>query len=165
MTNSTTLGQIQSVDTGTVTIKIHEQEKLDNLQINHLIKIRSTNSGEYVIALISKIMRRGTDVGEDQIATENLVKANLIGTWHAMLGDSSNVFKRSLEVVPSIGSESHLLENEELRKFMGAVSYNEQNQLSLGVYTIQKDTPAFLDGNKFFQRHATIVGGTGSGKS
>lgn len=37
--------------------------------------------------------------------------------------------------------------------------------LSLGHYTLDEKAEAFLNGNKFFQRHAIIVGGTGSGKS
>ena len=37
--------------------------------------------------------------------------------------------------------------------------------LSLGTYTIDEDADAWIDGNKFFQRHAVIVGSTGSGKS
>ncbi len=38
-------------------------------------------------------------------------------------------------------------------------------KLSLGHYTIDDLAEAYLNGSKFFQRHATIVGSTGSGKS
>ena len=96
---------------------------------------------------------------------ENLVKAHLIGTWYESQGDKTKVFSRSLEVVPSISSDSFVLEQDELKEFMGAVSSSQESRLELGKYTIQKDTPALLDGNKFFQRHAVVVGGTGSGKS
>ncbi|MDZ7766912.1 MAG: ATP-binding protein [Melioribacteraceae bacterium] len=41
----------------------------------------------------------------------------------------------------------------------------DENPLSLGNYTLDENAEAFLDGNKFFQRHAVIVGSTGSGKS
>jgi DNA helicase HerA-like ATPase len=37
--------------------------------------------------------------------------------------------------------------------------------LSLGHYTLDEDAEAFLNGNRFFQRHAIVVGSTGSGKS
>ena len=162
------LGQIHSVDTGTVTIKVDKSETLNNLQVNQLLKIRSTNSGETIIALVSKIMRKAItsidDESEEEVV-ENLVKAHLIGTWYESQGTEKNVFSRSLEVVPSISSDSFVLEQNELKKFMGAVSSNQESQLELGKYTIQKDTPALLDGNKFFQRHAVVVGGTGSGKS
>ena len=37
--------------------------------------------------------------------------------------------------------------------------------ISLGSYTLDESADAFVNGNKFFQRHAIIVGSTGSGKS
>ena len=167
MTNQS-LGQIQSVDTGTVTINISEEKTLNNLQVNQLLKIRSTNPGEDIIGLISKIMRKSVEADNEEsqdFLVENIVKAYLIGTLYEVSGTKKNVFKRSLEVVPSVGSKSFLLEGTELINFMSTVSSKQENQLDIGKYTIQKDTSAFLDGNKFFQRHAVVVGGTGSGKS
>lgn len=163
------LGEIQSVDTSTVIIGAIDESILNNLQVNQLLYIQSTNTGEKIIALIKKIMRtaiESIDQNPDQpIPVENLIKALLIGTWYERSGIESDVFKRSLEVVPSIGSSSFILEGDELKNFMGAVGSRERNSLKLGNYTIQKDTPALLNGNKFFQRHALIVGSTGSGKS
>ena len=37
--------------------------------------------------------------------------------------------------------------------------------LQIGNYSIDEDATAWLNGNKLFQRHAVIVGSTGSGKS
>ena len=167
------LGRIQSVDTGTVSIQIKDEKILDNLQVNQLLYIESTNVGEKIIALINRIMRKSTN--QDEVETqdqeqpgayvENLVKAQLIGTWYNKIGIEKNKFKRSLDVVPSIGSKSFILKQDELKEFMGAVSSSEKDSLNLGNYTIQKETSALLNGNKFFQRHALIVGSTGSGKS
>lgn len=39
------------------------------------------------------------------------------------------------------------------------------NTLTLGKYTLDENAVAYLNGNKFFQRHAFIGGSTGSGKS
>ena len=41
----------------------------------------------------------------------------------------------------------------------------EGPRLSLGRFTLDDEAEAFLNGNKLFQRHAVIVGSTGSGKS
>ena len=38
-------------------------------------------------------------------------------------------------------------------------------RLSLGTYTLDAEAEAFINGNKLFQRHAVVVGSTGSGKS
>jgi DNA helicase HerA-like ATPase len=40
-----------------------------------------------------------------------------------------------------------------------------QEPLSLGKYTLDEEADAWIDGNRFFQRHAVVVGSTGSGKS
>ena len=45
------------------------------------------------------------------------------------------------------------------------VNDDKKNHLTLGNYTIDTDAIAYLNGNKLFQRHAVIVGSTGSGKS
>ena len=42
---------------------------------------------------------------------------------------------------------------------------NGEESLKIGRYVISDEAEAHLDGNKFFQRHAAIVGSTGSGKS
>lgn len=162
------LGTIQNVDTSTVNIVVKDPETLNNLQVNQLLRIESTNSGESIIALITKIMRKSIETieeGQEEIAVEDLIKAHLIGTWFKKQGAKSLVFKRSLEVVPSIGAKSFLLEKKDLAEFMSSINTGKKNNLEIGVYTIQKETPAFLNADKFFQRHAVIVGSTGSGKS
>ncbi|MBP3198461.1 MAG: ATP-binding protein [Butyrivibrio sp.] len=44
-------------------------------------------------------------------------------------------------------------------------SADTEEKLVIGKYASNSDVAAILDGNKFFQRHACIVGSTGSGKS
>jgi len=39
------------------------------------------------------------------------------------------------------------------------------HSLEIGRYTIDENAKAYLDGNKLFQRHASLLGSTGSGKS
>ena len=41
----------------------------------------------------------------------------------------------------------------------------EYKSLEIGHFASNRDVAAILDGNRFFQRHACIVGSTGSGKS
>jgi DNA helicase HerA-like ATPase len=51
---------------------------------------------------------------------------------------------------------------------MKAFSYqsgSQEQSLCLGNYTLDDEAIAYLDANRFFQRHAVIVGSTGSGKS
>lgn len=164
------IGKVQSVDTGNVSIKVDKEELLNNVQINQIVQIRSTKTGEKIIGLISKIMRKAVadkidESSEPDFIIENLIKINLVGTLIEKVGVERNVFKRTLNTVPSINSDCFLLQGNDLSTFMNIISSNSENPLKIGKYTIAEESDANLDGNKFFQRHAVIVGGTGSGKS
>ena len=164
------IGTIQSVDTGNVTIKVTDEAVLNNIQVNQLVWIRSTRTNEKIIGLVSKILRRslldglndGADVG---VAVENVVKVELVGTFLEKEGSKRGRFKRTINTVPSISADANLMEGGELTAFMSAISTGSSNPLTIGEYVISQDSQANLDGNCFFQRHAIIVGGTGSGKS
>lgn len=164
------LGKVQSVDTGNVTVKVEYEELLNSVQVNHIIQIRSTKTGEKIIGLISKILRKALsekiDESEDaDFIIENVIKVNLVGTFIETQGTAKNIFKRTLNTVPSINADCSLLIGAELTEFMKTISSSSENPLKVGTYTIAEESDVNLDGNKFFQRHAVIVGGTGSGKS
>ena len=169
--NQKSIGTVESVDTGNVIIKISDEQILNNIQVNNLIRIRSTKTRESIIGLVTKIMRKSVDKAEpdssEEIETENILKVSLIGTKLEKDGINTNLFKRTLKTVPSLDAECFLIDGDELSKFMKSISSleNNQNPLKIGKYVISDDAEAHLDGNKFFQRHAVIVGSTGSGKS
>lgn len=79
------------------------------------------------------------------------------------------IFRRSLSTVPTINAECHLIHGDRLKRFMQAISSIPEGEdavsLQIGNYSIDEDATAWLNGNKLFQRHAVIVGSTGSGKS
>ena len=167
------VGVVESVDTANIVIKIENEEKLKRMQVNHLVVVQSSKVGQHLIALVNKIMRNSSVeyVDEDNkpvYSIVNVVKATLIGTHLDKFGTKPNVFKRTLETVPEIEAECFMLQGERLTNFMRAISQvaiENKNPLSLGHYTLDDNAEAWLDGNKFFQRHAVIVGSTGSGKS
>lgn len=166
------LGKVESVDTGNIVIKVIEEQMLNSIQVNNLLRIRSTKTGESIIGLVVKIMRKSSDMVEpdnpDEVIVENVVRACLVGTLLDRYGTKSNVFKRTLETVPSLDADCFLIEGEELSKFMKSLSVSDEKKeksLNIGKYVLSEDAKTYLDGNKFFQRHAVIVGSTGSGKS
>ena len=172
------LGKVRSVDTSTVIVQVEDVEKLRKLQVNRLAVLESSRPGQHLIGLIQKITRTAIEEKkaallareneEDEIASEiNLVKISLIGTVFDKQGSKENVFTRTLETVPEIDANCFAIEGEQLTNFMrvvGNISADGQ-RLSLGTYTLDEKADAYLNGNKFFQRHAIIVGSTGSGKS
>src|SRR5690554_918589 len=173
---SATIGTVFSVDTATIIIKVDELDKLRKLQVNHLIAVKSSKAGQHLIGIINRITRKVSDdenpVNEDLgmsnfLLTENIVKVNLIGTLIDKYGEKENVFKRTLDTVPEIEANCFPIDGENITKFMRTISSQENYAvpLSLGKYSIDENAEAFLDGDKLFQRHAVIVGSTGSGKS
>lgn len=170
MENENLIGKVQSVDTGNATIIVENEGLLNSVQVNQIVQIRSTKTNEKIIGLVSKILRKSvsdkTDESSDpDMVIENVVRVNLVGTLIGKEGLEKNKFKRTLNTVPSINADCFLLQGRELSEFMDIISSNSDNPLTIGNYTISEDSKANLDGNKFFQRHAVIVGGTGSGKS
>lgn len=166
------LGTVESVDTSSVIIRVENDEKLRNLQVNHLIAIQSSKFGQHLIGLVSKIIRKaaGYEEIEDYNANSfNVIKASLIGTHYDKEGLRENIFHRTLSTIPTINAECFLIQGEKLKQFMQAVSSTpiEEGTISLeiGTYSIDDSAKALLNGNKLFQRHAVIVGSTGSGKS
>lgn len=167
------LGTVESVDTSTVIVKVENDDKLRGLQVNHLISIQSSKIGQHLIGLVSKIIRKSaySDPAAD-ISPEfgfNIIKVILIGTHFDRDAGKDNVFRRSLATVPTINAECHLIHGDRLKRFMQAISSIPEGEdavsLQIGNYSIDEDATAWLNGNKLFQRHAVIVGSTGSGKS
>lgn len=170
METESLIGKVQSVDTGNVSVKVEKEDLLNSVQVNQIVQIRSTKTSEKIIGLVSKIMRKTVSDKADESCDpdyiiENIIRVNLVGTLLDTSGTKKNVFKRTLNTVPSINADCFLLEGEQLSAFMNIISSNSDNPLKIGKYTISELSDANLDGNKFFQRHAVIVGGTGSGKS
>jgi hypothetical protein len=169
------IGTVFSVDTATVIIKVGELDKLRKLQVNHLVAIVSSKAGQHLIGIINRITRKMTDDKETNeedttfgslFLTENIIKVNLIGTLMDKYGSKENVFKRNLDTVPEIEAKCFHIDGENMTKFMTTISSQEyETPLTIGKYSIDANATAFLDGDKLFQRHAVIVGSTGSGKS
>ncbi|MCA0335183.1 MAG: ATP-binding protein [Bacteroidetes bacterium] len=174
--DKSSIGTVFSVDTATLIIKVDELEKLRKLQVNHLVAIQSSKAGQHLIGIINRITRKASDeeqpAGDDLgltnfLFTENILKVNLIGTLLNKHGEKENVFKRTLDTVPEIEAKCFPIDGENITKFMQTISTKENYEipLSIGKYSIDENAEAFLDGDKLFQRHAVIVGSTGSGKS
>ncbi len=169
------LGRVQSVDTATVVVRVDDVDSLRGLQVNRLVALQSSMAGQRLIGVIQKITRTAVedtkvsdvDKGEQAFPELNLVRIALIGTLLDLVGERANVFRRTLETVPEIDARCFALEGDRLTRFMGVISAvtGAGQRLSLGTYTLDENAEAFVNGNKLFQRHAVVVGSTGSGKS
>jgi DNA helicase HerA-like ATPase len=174
--DSEALGGVISVDTASAIVRVDDIERLKRLQVNRLVVLQSSKPGQHLIGIVIRITRKPDerkvdDSGEEPsefIPIENsLVKITLIGTLIDRVGGTRNIFRRTLETVPEIEANCFSLEGERLTRFMEVISSVKFDgpKLSLGHFTLDEDAVAYLNGNKLFQRHAIIVGSTGSGKS
>ncbi|MXY08034.1 MAG: ATP-binding protein [Rhodothermaceae bacterium] len=170
------LGSVISVDTAAVIIRVDNLDQLKCLQVNRLVVLQSSKPGQHLIGIVVKITRKPDSreleevdpVDEEFVPNENnLVKITLIGTLLDREGDDRNIFRRTLETVPEIDANCFSLEEDRLTHFMQVISEvgMEGPKLSLGHFALDEMAVAYLNGNKLFQRHAVIVGSTGSGKS
>lgn len=170
------LGSVISVDTAAATIRVDDLDRLKRLQVNRLVVLQSSKPGQHLIGVVVRITRKpdNRDLEEAELTDlelipneNNLVKITLIGTLLDKVGLEQNVFRRTLETVPEIDANCFSLEGEPLTNFMQVISNVKTDgpKLSLGNFTLDDEAVAYLNGNKLFQRHAVIVGSTGSGKS
>lgn len=167
------IGTVESVDTATVIVHVNDPQLLSAVQVNHLVAIRSSKVGQILIGLVSKIIRKIDIQGineetEEMLETYDYVKVILVGTFIDTIGTRTNIFKRTLQSVAEINADCFTMSAETLSNFMNVISQSnamQDNPLKIGKFALNDSAEAYLDGNKFFQRHAIISGSTGSGKS
>lgn len=169
------IGLVNSVDTGMSTAVINDDSTLSQLQVNQLLAVQSPKSGRFIIAMIIKIYRKASNIVDEEetedgaaLATFNQVRLVFVGEFIDKIGTKTNVFRRNVSAVPSIDAPCYKIEHERLTNLMQSISSElaaSVNPLQIGKYTMDESSIAYLDADKLFQRHAAIVGSTGSGKS
>lgn len=174
---SNKIGSVVSVDTTKLFISIENSELMQSISVGNIIAVQSIVNHELLISIVEKVSRSISNqielIDENDSFEElgepssDIVKSVLIGTYKSVSGDESNVFKRGADSFPQISSECYIINGTNLQNFMSilAKGIEESEQLKIGNFTIDQSAKAILDGDKLFQRHASILGSTGSGKS
>lgn len=169
------LGRVLSVDTSVVIVEVDDVDRLQTMQVNRLVAVESA-PGQHLIGLIQKITRKINNTNLETLpddmevpAEHNLVRIGLIGTHFDKRKQAENVFTRSIESVPRINASCFPIEEKRLTDFMRVIAQvgvdEDAPSLQLGTYSLDEEAEAYLHGDRFFQRHAILVGSTGSGKS
>ena len=177
-TGTELLGKVASVDTSRVAIDVSNSVLLTRIGIGTLIAIKGTTEREYLVAITERVTRslgdelpeELPDGSEDSMLVPvptDLVRGALIGTFRTVDGEDKNTFKRGADSFPQIDRECYVVEGANLQRFMGILGagLSENERLKLGVFVADRTAEAIASGDKFFQRHAAILGSTGSGKS
>lgn len=172
------LGRVVTVDTSRVLISVEEHEQMTSIAVGNLIAINGRTANEFLIGIIERVTRSISEklllddtsddgsipLGESQ---DDFIRAVLIGTYRKVDGSLSNTFKRGADCFPQIDKTCFHLSGSNLQLFMNLLSANvaENERLTLGHFMADETAVAVANGDKFFQRHAAILGSTGSGKS
>lgn len=172
------LGRVSSVDTSRVAVDVSNSVMLTRIGIGNLIAIRGSTEREFLIAITERVTRSLSDALPDELPTDgddlpltavptDTVRGALIGTFRTVDGEKKNTFKRGADSFPQIDRECYVVEGANLQRFMGILGaeYPANERLKLGVFVADRTAEAIVSGDKFFQRHAAILGSTGSGKS
>jgi len=178
---SHSLGKVRAVDTRRVNVQVNTDEDLRKARVGQLVALALPGAvEEWLIGIIDKVIK--TPVMDEEVITEdggpdnaapmpresvlNTVQLTLVGTVGLTTEDKPR-FSRSLVQVPEIDGACHILRDAQLQTFMSLLSTEGKtdHSLEIGCYTIDENAKAYLDGNKLFQRHASLLGSTGSGKS
>lgn len=172
------IGRVMSVDTMRVFIHIDDHELLKKVVVGNLVAIQGATGHQYLISIVERITRLPSDsittgeVLDEETAPaseemQDTIRAVLVGTYRVKDGDCGPSFKRGADSCPQIDQPSHLIQGTNLTAFMGVLSQDvpAEKALRLGHFAIDPTAEAVADGDRFFQRHAAILGSTGSGKS
>ena len=169
------LGRVTHVDTEQIIIEIENGTIMNKVCVGNLVAIETSKQHEKLIALIDKVTRKyienyadeDDEIDEMMVSSADYIKVSIIGTYHSVYGSARDLFKRGVETFPQIESKCYGISGQNLQNFMNILGkdIDADKRLKIGSFMMDTAADAVLDGNKFFQRHAAVLGSTGSGKS
>lgn len=175
LTEENKVGKVISVDTSNIIVNVDYPDIMTKLSIGHIMAVQGNLEHELLICVVEKVTRNqlemlvieDEDEEESDIGTNDIIRATLIGTFKSVDGIKRNVFKRGVNLFPNVESECFLINSENLQRFMNILGdeVEDSQKLIAGTFANDTNSLAVLDGDKLFQRHASILGSTGSGKS
>ena len=172
------LGKVASVDTSRVLIAVENTLLLPRAAVGSLIAIQGMTAQEFLIGMTERVTRQlreqtaqpdamAPTTLEVEVVPDDSLRVVLLGTYRTIEGTIRNRFKRGADSFPQIDRDCFLIEGGNLQQFMGLLGkdLDETQRLELGHFAIDQSAVAIANGDRFFQRHAAILGSTGSGKS
>ena len=128
-----------------------------DIKINSLMLVEDKSVS--LVTMVTSLTDTDTRLADDEFLEMpegiKVIECSIIGT----LKDSK--FKKAIDEYPTTNIDATEITPAQFKRMIGT---NETSGFRIGDYPAY-GCDAFVDGNKFFQRHACIVGNTGSGKS
>lgn len=171
------LGRVLRVDTARVVVLADAPELVTRISVGSLVAVEGATPTEYLVGIVQGVQRDTelqevlVDDADDRGAvvpgTRDILIIALVGTFWERRGEKANVFRRGAATFPRLDRAVVIIEGSDLRALMGvlATGIAQEHQLRLGTFLVDEEAAAVIDGDRFFQRHAAVVGSTGAGKS
>lgn len=136
------------------------QREFENIRINDLVSI-SDDTVE-LVTMVTSVTESESEAGfadDDEPllggVDMKVIECSIIGSVH------DGKFSNAIDKYPVTNVKAEEITTEEFKKM---IAYANGKGFQIGKYAAY-NCPAWVNGNRFFQRHACIVGNTGSGKS
>jgi hypothetical protein len=180
LTSGGLLGRVTRVDTAHVIVDVDDHALLTRVSVGNLVTVRGTSTLEFLIGIVDRVTRDTQEealIGEEDEEGEtpieqvqvqrDILRLVLVGTYRTAAGGVGGTFKRGADSFPQIDRECHLIEGGNLQALMStfAAGLKPEQRLQLGHFVADANAAAIADGNRLFQRHAALLGSTGTGKS
>ncbi len=145
-------------------VNIHtDASRLGNIKINDLLMLHDATAS--IVCIVTSLTGHETydlkdelnAMGDFDIDTEqsNIIEASIIGSL------KDGMFSKSVDTYPTIDVK---IEKIDSARFTEMLAGSHEAGFQIGTYAAY-DERAYINGNRFFQRHSSIVGNSGSGKS
>ncbi len=137
-------------------------KEFQNVRLNDLVLV--TDGDVRLVTIVSAVTDMDTEddaeLGENDYITEHssvkVLECSIIGMQDGEYG----AFKGAVDRYTTMNVSAEVISPEGFRIMMS--KYSEG--FRIGEYAAY-GYPAYVDGNKFFQRHSCVLGNTGAGKS
>jgi len=172
------LGRAFRVDTSSVWAEALDHDRLTRIGVGSLIAFQGSKSSEYLVGVLDRVTRdlqdealveESTSEGDVPVETRqrDLIRVVLLGTYRTVDGTKRDTFKRGADSYPLVESPCWVIDGSNLQKLMGLLArqLEPEKRLQLGTFVADTTAAAVADGDRLFQRHAALLGSTGSGKS
>jgi hypothetical protein len=166
------------VDTASVWAEALDHERLTRIGVGSLIAFQGSTASEFLVGMLDRVTRDLQEealldeIGPDgdvpvEIRQRDLLRVVLLGTYRTVDGTKRNTFKRGADSYPLVESLCWVIDGRNLQRLMGllASQLEPEKRLRLGTFVADSTAEAVADGDRLFQRHAALLGSTGSGKS
>jgi hypothetical protein len=139
-----------------------DDAEFKNARLNDLISV--SDGKVELVTMITAITDNDVETQMDENAImEELQQPSLKVIECSILGSViDGRFRQQINKYPSVAAKIKMVFPMEFAKMMVNDSLDDKFQIG---YYAEHLMPAFIDGNKFYQRHSCIVGNTGCGKS